>query len=137
MFFGWNQATSHERFSSMLMTKNEQLQDEQKQLKDALNRVEVAESRLEQTNLELREKTRLMETVFDNMGEGIVVVDPTGHHLFHNPSAERISGKGMTSSQTAQWAEIYGIFYPDRETLVPADQNPLVPRHAGRVGRRL
>ena len=126
MFFGWNQATSHERFSSMLMTKNEQLQDEQKQLKDALKRVEVTESRLERTNLELREKSRLMETVFDNMGEGIIVVDATGRRLFHNPSAERISGKGPKTLQPSQWAEVYGIFYPDQETLVPVDQNPLV-----------
>ncbi|MCY4587492.1 MAG: PAS domain S-box protein [Bryobacterales bacterium] len=126
MFFGWNQARSHERFGSTLTANNEQLQDEQKQLKDALNRVEATESRFERINLELREKSRLMETVFDIMGEGIVVVNATGQQLFHNPSAERISGKGMTTSQTSQWAEVYGIFYPDRETPVPADQNPLV-----------
>ncbi len=126
MFFGWNQATSHERFSSILMTKNEQLQDEQKQLKDALDRVRTTESRLEQINVKLREKTRLMETVFDNMDEGIVVVDVTGRQLLYNPSAKRISGKGMTTSQASQWAEIYGLYYPDQETLVPVDQNPLV-----------
>ena len=126
MFFGWNQATSHERFSAALTTRNEQLQDEQKHLSDALNRVEATESRLERINCELREKTRLMETVFDNMGEGIVVVDAKGRQLLYNPSAERISGKGMTTSQTSEWAEIYGIYYPDQETLIPADQNPLV-----------
>ena len=88
--------------------------------------LEEAESQLERTNLELREKSRLMETVFDNMGEGIIVVDATGHRLFHNPSAERISGKGPKTLQPSQWAEVYGIFYPDQETLVPVDENPLV-----------
>ena len=124
--FGWSYEKLRGRFHAVLTANNEQLQREKEQLKDALNRVGVTESQLERTNLELREKTRLMETVFDNMGEGIVVVDATGHQLLYNPSAERISGKGMTTSQTAQWAEIYGIFHPDQETLVPADQNPLV-----------
>ena len=126
MFFGWNQATSHERFHAISAAHSEQLQREKEQLSDALKRVEEAESQLERTNLELREKSRLMETVFDNMNEGVVVVDATGHQLFHNPSAERISGMGMTTSQADRWAEIYGIFYPDQETLIPVDQNPLV-----------
>ena len=126
MFFGWNQATSHERFHAVSAAHSEQLQREKEQLGDALKRVEETESQLERTNLELREKSRLMETVFDNMNEGVVVVDATGHQLFHNPSAERISGMGMTTSQADRWAEIYGIFYPDQETLIPADQNPLV-----------
>ena len=123
---GWSYEKLRGRFHAVLTANNEQLQREKEQLKDALGRVVAAESQLERTNFELREKTRLMETVFDNMGEGIVVVDATGHHLFHNPSAERISGKWMTTSQTARWAEIYGLYYPDQETLVPADQNPLV-----------
>lgn len=123
---GWSYEKLRGRFHAVLTANNEQLQLEKEQLSDTLNRVGATESRLDRTNLELREKTRLMETVFDNMDEGIVVVDATGHQLLYNPSAERISGKGMTTSQTAKWAEIYGIFYPDQETLVPADQNPLV-----------
>ena len=126
MFFGWNQATSHERFHAISAARSEQLQREKEQLSDALKRVEETESQLERTNLELREKSRLMETVFDNMEEGIVVVDAKGRQLFYNPSAKRISGMGMTTSQADRWAETYGIFYPDQETLVPMDQNPLV-----------
>ena len=123
---GWNYEESREQFYGLLTTKNEQLQSEKEQLKDALSQVRETEARLEQTNTELRNQTQLMETVFNSMSEGIVVVDATGRQLLNNPSAERISGMGMVPSEPSEWAKIYGIFYPDRETYVPTDQNPLV-----------
>ena len=126
MFFGWNQATSHERLHAILAAKNEQLQREKEQLSDALKRVEEAESQLERTNLELREKSRLMETVFDNMDEGVAVSDAEGGMLFFNPSAERIIGLGAMESVPDEWSDVYGAFYPDEETRVPTDQLPLV-----------
>ena len=126
MFFGWKQATSQERFSSILMRKNEQLQEEQKQTKEALSQVTRTERQLEQTITELLDRTRLMETVFNNMDEGVAVSDAEGGMLFFNPSAERIIGLGVVESEPDEWSDIYGAFYPDQQTRVPTDQLPLV-----------
>ena len=124
--FGWNYEKSREQSFALLAAKNEHLRREKEQLKDALGQVRETESQLEQTVTRLQDQTRLMETVFNSMSEGIVVVDATGRQLLYNPSAERISGIGKVPSEPSEWAEIYGIFYPDKETYVPVDKNPLV-----------
>ena len=84
------------------------------------------EQQLEQTISELRDRTRLMETVFDSMDEGVAVSDAEGGMLFFNPSAERIIGLGAVESGPDEWSDVYGAFYPDGETRVPTDQLPLV-----------
>ena len=124
--FGWNYEKSREQSYALLAAKNEHLRREKEQLKDALGQVRETESQLKQTVTRLQDQTRLMETVFNSMSEGIVVVDATGRQLLYNPSAERISGIGKVPSEPSEWAEIYGIFYPDKETYVPVDKNPLV-----------
>ena len=40
-------------------------------------------------------------------------------------SAERILGIGMTDRPPDDWPDVYGVFYPDRSTPVPADELPL------------
>ena len=106
--------------------KNERLQHEKKQLQEALRQGKEKDLKLEQAVSRLEEQTRLMQTVFDNMDEGIIVVDGTGRRLLHNPSAERISGMGVVPSEPDEWAETYGIFGPDKESHLSADENPLV-----------
>ena len=121
----WSHEELQKRFYAVLETKNEQLLHEKEQLTATLNRIGEAESRLERTNIELQEKTELMETVFNTMSEGIVVADATGRHLLRNPTAERISSSGLMPPESGESSEPYGVFCPDRETPVPADQHPL------------
>ena len=122
----WSHEELQKRFYVALETKNEQLGRERDQLTDTLNRISDTESRLERANIELREKTELMETVFNTMSEGIVVADPTGRQLLRNLSAERISVSGLMPVESTESSGPYGIFFPDRETPVPADRNPLL-----------
>ena len=121
----WSYEELQRRFYGLLETQNEQLQQDKVQLNATLNRVRDTERQLEQTNIELQDKKQLMETVFNSMSEGVVVADATGRQLLFNPSAERITGMGMTSYEPSQWAERYGLFLPDKRTLIPVDQNPL------------
>ena len=123
---GWSYEKSRERFHAILATKNEGLQHEKKQLQEALNQVKEKDDKLEQTLTELKNQTQLMQTVFENMDEGIIVVDNRGRRLLHNPSAERISGMGVVPSEPDEWAETYGIFGPDKESHLSTDENPLV-----------
>ena len=123
---GWSYEKSRERFHAILATKNESLQHEKKQLQDALTQINEKDNKLEQTLSELKDQSQLMQTVFDNMDEGVAVCDEEGRLLLFNPSAERILGMGAVESGPDEWSEIYGAFYLDKETPVPPDQLPLV-----------
>lgn len=86
----------------------------------------LAEARLEQTVLELRAQTRLMQTVFDNMEEGVLVADTAGNFLLTNQRREQIVGMKMIASEPADWPATFGAFYLDKKTIVPTDELPLV-----------
>ena len=92
---------------------------------DITNR-KTAEARLENTMQELRNQNELMDTVFNNISDGIVVADEKGKFLYVNEAAEQISGMKAHDSPPENWAEEYGAFYPDRETPMDPHELPLV-----------
>ena len=71
-----------------------------------------------------RNLTRLMKTVFNSMSEGVIAVDVNRRPLFNNSSAQRIGGDYPLEKDLDKWPEKYGIFQPDRKTLVLADETP-------------
>ncbi len=87
-----------------------------------ITRYKTMEGQLNRSISELRHQTRLMKTVFDSMYDGIVELDLTGEILFTNPSIQQIFGAEPPDTLPNQWPEMYGIFYPDKETRVPIDQ---------------
>ena len=89
------------------------------------------EARLERTIAELQDQSRLMETTFNSVSDGVVVTDTDGRFLLVNPSAERIVGMGATGTPSDQWSETYGTFYPDGETLFPSKDLPLMRAMCG------
>lgn len=123
---GWGHEGLRQRLYALLETRNERLQQEMEQLTDALSQIKEKDTKLGQTLSELKDQTQLMETVFNSMNEGICVVDATGRPLLYNPSAEQISGMGIETSEPSEWAQVYGVFCPDKETPLPMDQNPLI-----------
>ena len=46
---------------------------------------------------QLTQEERKLTTIVDNLGEGLIVVEPTGHVLYVNPVAERLLNLGDTS----------------------------------------
>ena len=91
------------------------------------------ENRLEQTISELQNQTQLMETVFNSISDGIIVINPMGHTLLTNPSVEQIFGMRPKEIEPNEWAEEYGIFYSDQETYMPADQMPIIQALQGKI----
>lgn len=85
-----------------------------------------AEARLRRTLRATREHNQLMQTVFTSMSEGVVVADGEGNFTLFNPAAEKIVGVGMVDVGPDQWTDRYGLFHPDRETLIPTEELPLV-----------
>ena len=87
-----------------------------------ITKYKTMEEQSNQTISELRHQTQLMKTVFDSMYDGIVVLSLTGKILFLNPSIQQMIGREPPDSFLNKWSETYGVFYPDKETLVPVDQ---------------
>ena len=82
--------------------------------------------RLGQVRDELRDQTQLMETAFNTIRDGIVVVDRETQVLMVNPSARQIFGMPDRMVPPDRWSETYGIHLLDKETLAPHARFPLV-----------
>jgi two-component system, NtrC family, sensor kinase len=80
---------------------------------------------LARSEVALREKTRILLSVLDCMGDGVVVADAQGRFLVFNPAAERILGHGRIDGPPSEWSRQYDIFLPDRATVYPAKDLPL------------
>lgn len=65
-------------------------------------------------------------TIVNSIASGMVVADRSGRLIQFNRAAEEILRIGATNTTPEQWPAEYGIFLPDKRTLCPADQLPLV-----------
>ena len=87
-----------------------------------ITKYKTMEEQSNQTISKLRHQTQLMETVLNNMYDGIVVLSLTGQILFINPSMQQIFGTEPPDVSPNKWSEKYGVFYSDKETPVPINQ---------------
>ena len=74
----------------------------------------------------LRQQTRILNSILDGIGEGVIVVDSAGRTLLFNSEAQRVLGAQARDVPPEQWAGAYGVYLADGRTLVPAAENPLV-----------
>ena len=98
----------------------------QADLEAALVEQETMRAELEDTVERLRGQTNLMETVFNNLGAGVVAADAEGRFTTFNPAAEELVGREFFSMPPEEWTEYFGIFRPDGKTFVPTEELPLV-----------
>ena len=75
---------------------------------------------------ELHERVQVLDAIIRSMADGVVVADAQARFKLFNPSAERIIGNGMTDRPPDEWPDIYGVYYADGSTPVPADQLPVI-----------
>lgn len=98
----------------------------------------VAEVELKRTVEELRSQNELMEAVFDNVTDGIIVADPDGKILYVNPGAVKITGLTTDDAISREEWNLprsrpgdspdrpFGSFRLDQETPLPTRDLPLV-----------
>ncbi len=72
------------------------------------------------------EQNRILQSILESMGDGLIVADRQGRFLLFNPAAERILGMGSRALPPEEWSKAYGVFYPDKTTPFPPEQLPLV-----------
>lgn len=75
-----------------------------------------------QAEEKIREKEELQRTIFENMGEGLIVADLTGKFLLVNPKAEELIGHEISNTPVKDIASKYGVFYPDGVTPLPSEE---------------
>jgi PAS domain S-box-containing protein len=111
----------------------EQLQEaHETSLAEKATRLETSLRELRQRDREqaasegaLGEQTRILKSVLDSMGDGVVVADENGRFLVFNPAAEQILRIGATDTSPEQWSERYGLYLPDTVTPYPPADLPL------------
>ena len=103
----------------------EECKCENAELKAAKAALERENAELKAANLKLRSQVKVMETIFENLSEGVVATNLEGEFLIANPTAQKIVGMGPSEGSPEEWSEIYGTFYPDKVTLVPVTELPL------------
>ncbi|MBM3889886.1 MAG: PAS domain S-box protein, partial [Verrucomicrobia bacterium] len=74
----------------------------------------------------LREQTRILQSILNSMGDGVVVRDEQMRCLWFNPAFERITGLCPPNLPVEQWQAHYGIFLPDGVTPFPTAQHPML-----------
>lgn len=78
------------------------------------------EHELKRTIIRLQSRLRLMESVFESLGDGVAVANRQGRLLLSNQRLrEMVGGVSAEGKELAEWPGIYGIFYPDETTPVP------------------
>ena len=81
---------------------------------------------LQRTAAELRDHAHLMDTIFQTISDGVVVVDAQGRFSLFNRSAERLVGIGASETTPDEWTEHYGLYHTDRITPFAQEDLPLV-----------
>jgi PAS domain S-box-containing protein len=81
---------------------------------------------LRQSEQRLRDQTRILNSILDGIGEGVIVVDTSGKTLLFNSEAQRVLGARARDVPLEQWAATYGMHLADGRTLVPPAESPLL-----------
>jgi PAS domain S-box-containing protein len=68
----------------------------------------------------------LLASAMQCIDDGVVIVDRQGKVLFSNEAAKRIVGLGDVDVPPEEWPSVYGCYLPDKVTLHPWDELPLV-----------
>ncbi len=74
-----------------------------------------------------------MQSIVENILEGVVVANHEGRFVLWNPAARRLVGIGREEIDPATWPVRYGCFRPDRVTPYPAEELPLARALRGEV----
>ncbi len=77
------------------------------------------------TRATVEEKMNLLQSILDNMSEGVMMVDHHGNFLLHNPAAEQMLGVGAKDVAPNDWSSKYGLFLSDQVTPYPDRDLPL------------
>jgi PAS domain S-box-containing protein len=109
----------------LLEVREQVVREQSDRLEQAVAELRQRARQLEQSEHAYRKQTRILQSILDNIADGVVVADEQGQFLLFNPAAERIMGKGLADTPPGQWAGRHGCFLPDTVTPFPPADLPL------------
>lgn len=86
---------------------------------------------------ELKKQTMLLQSILDSMAEGVVVTDPSGRVLQCNPAARKLLGDVPAHLSPQLWADVYGLYQPDKVSRLAGDEMPLAKALRGEAADRV
>ena len=92
--------------------------------RDVTERVKTSEA-LRESEALLQQQTRILNSILDGMGDGVVVIGRDGKTLLINKEAARVLGVPARDVPAAGWPEAYGLYLADGSALLPLESNPL------------
>ena len=88
----------------------------------AAERLAEQQTALAHSEAALRQQTKLLQSILDSMGDGVLVADENGKMVLLNPAAEAMIGSDALRASHKDWSARQGIYHPETETLYsPAD----------------
>jgi PAS domain S-box-containing protein len=95
-------------------------------LNDMLSTIEKRNNEVAESKEKLNTQNTLLQSVIQNMGDGLIVVDEHRKFIIWNAASERIIGMGAMDIPLEKWAATYGFFLPDSKVVFEANELPLV-----------
>ena len=86
---------------------------------------------LEQTQATIQNKEQFLQTLLNNVSDGIAACDREGRITQFNPACKKLFGLPQKSLPSEQWSKHYRVYYPDGETLVKTEDLPLIRAFKG------
>jgi len=99
---------------------------EQKQVRAVQNQVVAALDTVRMSHNELRNRTVMLQSILDSMGDGVAVSDADQKVVLSNAAGRQILELCGQSTAPADGDTAHGLFLDDQQTPLPADQFPLV-----------
>ena len=97
------------------------------QRKHAAELVVAQQEALSRSEAAHRQQTKILRSVLDSMGDGVLVVDENGSIILRNRAAEQVGAPGPGfMAPISDWAGYYGLYVPGTEKPYPPDQVPLM-----------
>lgn len=99
-------------------------------LHDITARVE-ARAQLEQERQRLADERAFLQALLDSLDSGVAACDATGNLALFNQAMRDLFGADEQPLPPDRWAETYGLYAADGQTLMATEQVPLARAHAG------
>jgi PAS domain S-box-containing protein len=93
--------------------------------KRAAEQLEEQQQALAVSEAAFRRQTKLLQSILDSMGDGVLATDENGKMVLLNPAAQSMVGLDPTRVPPDERSQRLGIFRPGTEDLYPADEMPL------------
>ena len=95
-------------------------------INNMLSTIEKRDTEVAQSKDQLNTQNTLLQSIIKNMGDGLIVIDQNGKFMFWNPASEKIIGMVSMDIPLEKWAETYGMFWPNTNTIIEPDDSPMM-----------